>query len=115
GETCLVMKGRGREDVSREWQRRREDSLELRHVTLVERAQGESRYGRDTVENSQQCVGKTSSIAANQFWIVKIVAGVHANATRQQTAHLDFSCLVEQRDFHPVDFTRMLADDPKQH
>ena len=107
----LVEAGRRLEDVARQRHRRRQDFVERRDIAAGERAERGGRGRRDGVEDAEQRVGIALRVARDQFGVVEVVAGEHADALRQAAPHGDFLVLVEQRDFDAVDLGRVRRDD----
>ena len=67
----------------------------------------------DGVEDAEQRVGMALFVTLDQFGIVEIVTGIHADTLRQTPAHGDFRFTGEQRDLDAVDLRGVLAQHGK--
>jgi hypothetical protein len=90
--------------------------VERLQVALREFAQRGAGRGRDGVEDAQQRIALAvrllgaEAVAGNEFGVVEIVAGVHANARWQPAAHRNFLVLVEQGDLDAVHLVGVRSD-----
>ncbi len=102
-DTGLVEARWRAEDMAGQRDGRREDRVEFGAIARPQRGKRRRRDGCDRIEDAEQGVRITQLVAGDQFREVEIVAGVHAHAQRQATAHDDFPVLVEQRDLDAID------------
>ncbi len=106
----LVGIGRLAKDVARERHGGRQRFTIGCGVAAIQRVKGVRRGWRDGVEDSEERVAVPRVVAQDQPVVVEVVAGVHAHAGGQPSAHMDLLLGVEKRDLYAVDLGAMRLD-----
>jgi len=88
-----------------------EDRRVAPNVIVVERGKSGRGGRRNRVEDSEKSIAIAFGVTQDQTVIVEVVAGIHADTGGKTTTHVDFKVRIEERDFYPVNFFFMRADD----
>src|SRR6202035_1524210 len=94
-DTGLVRGGVRREDVACERQRRSEDRVVAFEVAGVKRPQAARRRYCDRVEDAEKRIAVPERVAANEFGVMEIVAGVHSHAGGKTPPERDLTGFVQ--------------------